>query len=151
MHTYQARVMGVWLPFIVAGVVLGQGAGIEWEILNEEALDLQRAGRYDRALLVAKKALEVAEKNVGRDHPDVVVSLNTLVGLYVEQGLYAQAEPLCERALAIKENTLPIDHPSIAASLNILAGLYHVQGKYGQAEPLYKNVFHKVTFPGLRR
>ena len=42
--------------------VEARGAGIEWEILNQEVMRLHQAGQYDRAALVAKKALEVAEK-----------------------------------------------------------------------------------------
>ena len=43
--------------------MLAQGAGIEWEILNQEVKSLYQQGQYDRAVVVAKKALEVAEKN----------------------------------------------------------------------------------------
>jgi hypothetical protein len=31
--------------------------GIEWNLLNQEVSDLYRAGKYDRAVTVAKKAL----------------------------------------------------------------------------------------------
>ena len=63
-----------------------EGAGIEWDILNEEAAQLYRAGKYDRGVIVAKQALSVAESNVGPDHPDVATSLNNLAGLYHAQG-----------------------------------------------------------------
>jgi hypothetical protein len=53
----------------------------EWETLNQEAIDLHRAGYYDRAIAVAKTAIDVAESNVGPDHPTVGTSLNTLAGL----------------------------------------------------------------------
>lgn len=36
----------------------------EWEILNQEVRELFRMGNYDLAVTVAKKSLEVAEKNV---------------------------------------------------------------------------------------
>ena len=62
--------------------VFAQGAGIEWEILNQEVMELHRTGKYDRAVDVAEKALEVAESNVGLDHPDVATSLNNLALLY---------------------------------------------------------------------
>ena len=55
--------------------VFAQGAGIEWDILNQEVQKLYRTGKYDRAVVVAKKALEVAEKNVGPNHPDLAHSL----------------------------------------------------------------------------
>ena len=80
-----------------------QGAGIEWDTLNQEIMELYRTGKYDRAVVVAKKALEVAEENVGPNHPDVATSLNNLAELYDTQGQYAQAEPLYKRALAICE------------------------------------------------
>ena len=96
--------------------VTEQGAGIEWEILIEEVKRLYRAGKYDRAVIVAKKALEVAEKTVGPDHPDVATSLLGLGTLYDEQGKYEEAEPLYKRALAILEAALGPDHPSVATS-----------------------------------
>ena len=117
--------------------VFAQGAGIEWETLNQEVRSLYQNGQYDRAVVVAKKALEVAEKNVGPDHPDVAVSLNNLALLYDTQGRYAQAEPLYKRSLAILEKSLGPDHPDVAKSLNNLGLLYDKQGQYTQAEPLY--------------
>ena len=112
--------------------------GIEWETLNDEVNSLYQQGRYDRAVVVAKKALQVAEQTVGPDHPSVATSSNKLARLYVNQGQYAEAEPLYKRALAIREKALGADHPDVATSLNNLALLYHYQGQYAQAEQLYK-------------
>ena len=74
--------------FVVA-VILGTGVpahaqGIEWEILNKEVVALYQKGQYDRAVIVAKKAIEVAEKAIGRDHPDVPTSLENMAALYRE-------------------------------------------------------------------
>ena len=101
-----------------------RGAGIEWNIFNQEVKELYRAGKYDRAVVVAKKAIEVAEKNVGTDHSDVARSLNDLAELYRTQGQYVQAEPLYKRSLAIWEKALGPDHPNVAVSLENLAVLY---------------------------
>ena len=78
-----------------------QGAGIEWDMLNKEGMRLYQAGDYKRATVIAEKALNVAEENVGPDHPDVATSLNNLAELYRAQGEYAKAEPLYTRSLAI--------------------------------------------------
>ena len=43
----------------------------EWETLNDEVMSLYRQGRYDQAVVVAEKALQVAEETVGAYHPDV--------------------------------------------------------------------------------
>lgn len=80
--------------------------GIEWETLNDEVNSLYRQGRYDRAVVVAKKALAVAEEAVGPDHPAVAQSLNNLALLCYAQGQYAQAEPLYKGSLAIREKVL---------------------------------------------
>ena len=116
--------------------VFAQGAGIEWEILNQEVMELNRTGKYDRAVVVAKKALEVAEKNVGPNHPDVATSLNNLAELYRTQGQYAPAEPLFKRALAILEKALGPDHPDVATSLENLAVLYRATKRDQEAETL---------------
>jgi tetratricopeptide (TPR) repeat protein len=108
-------------------------AGIEWDTLNREVMDLGRAGHYDRAIIVAKKALEVAEHNVGPHHPDVATSLSGLAELYREKGDYAAAEPLHKRALAIFEQTLGPTHPAVATSLNNLAALYRAMQRDAEA------------------
>ena len=82
--------------------VFAEGAGIEWGILTDEVMELYRAGKYDRGVVVAKKAVEVAEGNAGPNHPSVATSLNNLAALYETQGHYAQAEPLYKRSLAIE-------------------------------------------------
>jgi tetratricopeptide (TPR) repeat protein len=118
--------------------VHAQGAGIEWDILNQEVMDLYRAGKYDRAVVVAQKALQVAEQNVGPDHPDVATSLNNLAELYRTQGDYAKAEPLYKRSLAISEKALGPDHPDVATSLEHLAVLYRATKRNAEAEALEK-------------
>ena len=117
-------------------VVHAQGAGIEWDVLNQEVMELYRAGKYDRAVIVAQKALQVAEQNVGPDHPDVATSLNNLAGLYRTQGDYAKAEPLYKRSLAIWEKALGPDHPDVATSLENLAALYRDTNRGSAADAL---------------
>ncbi len=116
--------------------VLAQGAGSEWDILLQEAMELHRTGKYDRGVVIARKALEVAEKNDGPDHPNVVVSLNFLGLLYDTQGQYAQAEPLYKRALAIYEKAFGPDHPNVALILVNLAELYRATKRDEEAETL---------------
>jgi len=83
-----------------------QGAGIEWEIFNQEVKDLYRQGKYDKAVSLAREAIEEAEAKVGTDHPDLANTLNDLALLYKTQGDYAKAEPLYKRSLAILEKVL---------------------------------------------
>jgi tetratricopeptide (TPR) repeat protein len=117
-------------------VLHAQGAGIEWDILNQEVLELSRAGKYDRAVVVAQKAVVVAIQNVGPDHPNVATSLHNLAALYRTQGDYAQAEPLFKRSLAIIEKALGPDHPNVATVLENLAVLYRATKRGSEAEAL---------------
>ncbi len=94
-------------------------------------------GHYPESEKLLKRALEMREKSLHPEHPDVALSLNNLAVLYKTQGKYVEAEPLLKRALAIDEMALGPEHPDVAANLNNLAGLYHDQGRYGEAEPLY--------------
>ena len=106
----------------MSSLTYAQGAGIEWDLLNKEVMELYSAGNYDHAVIVAQKALRVAEQNGGSG--DVATSLNNLAQLYDTQGDYAKAEPLYKRSLAILEKALGSDHPGVATSLNNLAALY---------------------------
>ena len=59
-------------------------------------------------------ALQIDEKALGPDHPDLATDLNNLAVLYNAQGKYAEAARLYERSLAIKEKVLGTEHPSLA-------------------------------------
>jgi tetratricopeptide (TPR) repeat protein len=106
--------------------------------LNQEAIALYQAGRYQDAEPLLQQSLAIRRQQLGADHPDVATSLNNLALLYQAQGRYREAEPLQQQALAIRREQLGEDHPDVANSLNSLALLYLFQGRYGEAEPLYQ-------------
>ena len=106
--------------------------------LNNLALLYKKQSKYDTAEPLYKRAIEIGEKTLGTDHPDVATRYNNLAELYRAQGKYDAAEPLYKRALKIWESRLGENHPNIASVLNNLASLYESQGKYDAAEPLYK-------------
>lgn len=70
------------LLFLFGAAALAVAQGTEWETLNDEVKSLYQKGQYDRALVVAKKALDAAEKTFGPDHLTVAMSLNSLATLY---------------------------------------------------------------------
>ena len=95
-------VLAVTLLCGVSSPVHGQGAGTEWETLNQEVMELYRSGKYERAIVLAKKTIEVAEQNVGPDHPDVATSLENLADLYRATKRTTEADALEERAARIR-------------------------------------------------
>jgi CHAT domain-containing protein/Tfp pilus assembly protein PilF len=106
--------------------------------LNTEFVRLYNAGDYDEARSLAERVLEIRERVLGPEHPDVAQALNSLAVFYVDMGDYARAEPLYERALATREKALGPEHIDVAITLSDLANLYKDRGYYAKAEPVYK-------------
>jgi tetratricopeptide (TPR) repeat protein len=99
----------------------------------------QGQGNYGFAEPWLRNCLEVVQQRLGKEHPDVAMSLNNLAILYRFQGKYEEAEPLYRSALEMRKRLLGEEHPDVAISLNNLAVLYQLQGKYEEAEPLYRS------------
>src|ERR1700754_2870520 len=84
------------------------------------------------------QALEIYEKQVGPEHPDVASVLNNLAVFYTNERRFAEAEKTHLRALAIREKLYPPEHPDIAQSKCNLAVVYHSRGDYTRAAELYR-------------
>jgi CHAT domain-containing protein/Tfp pilus assembly protein PilF len=106
--------------------------------LNQEFVTLFQAGRYQEALALEERALEIFEKTRGPEHPDTLAILSNLGGVYRITGAYERALPLLQRALQAREKVLGPEHPDTAASLNNLGLLYYAMGRYHQALPLHR-------------
>ena len=109
------------------------------EELDHITTSLYQVGRHIEAVQVARTQLELAERELGREHSDTLASLNNLAELYRGQGHYGEAEPLYERALATSESALGKEHPDTLISINNLALLYQAQGRYAEAESLNRH------------
>lgn len=88
--------------------------------LNNLAALSGEQGKYEEAPLYVR-ALEICEKLLGHDHPELATTLIRLAFVYINQGKYEEAEPLCKRALEIREKLLGHDHPELATTLINLA------------------------------
>jgi len=110
--------------------------------LNKQVTELYQAGKFNEAIPIAKKSLELSEIALGPDNPATVQALNNLAELYRSMGDYAKAEPLYQRALNITEKAVGPDHPATAQALNNLGLLYYYMGDYAKAEPLYQRAFN---------
>src|SRR5450432_4015178 len=75
------------------------------QVLNllKQAMEKQAAGQTDEAISLAERALKLAEKNLGPEHPTVVMSLATLAQLYEQKHDDKQAEQSYLRAIAIAD------------------------------------------------
>jgi tetratricopeptide (TPR) repeat protein len=106
--------------------------------LNQQVNQLIEQGKYQEAIPIAERALEVAKRARGPEHPETANALDNLGLLFKNIGGYAKAEPLYQEALRIRQKVLGSEHPDTAQSLNNLAVLYVDMGEYPKAEPLYQ-------------
>src|SRR5262245_1679565 len=106
--------------------------------LNKDFFQLYGAGKFDEAIAVVQRHLEINERIFGPDHHNVAATLGRLALLNAIKGEYAKAEALFQRSLLIKEKAFGPDHPDVASSLNNFAVLYMETAEYTKAEPLYR-------------
>jgi len=139
-NSFQARLLiATFVSLLaIASSISGQSETPKWKELLDRADSLSAAQNQDSAIVVGQQALELAEKEFGKEDTVVALVLHRL-GLYNDlSSNYAGAGPLYQSALAIRERLLGPEHPSVASSLNDLADLYVAQGKYAEAEPLFQ-------------
>jgi tetratricopeptide (TPR) repeat protein/curved DNA-binding protein CbpA len=106
----------------------------DWKALNEESALFYERGQYERALEATNKALEIARKSVGKNHPNYATSLSRLALICDFRGQHEEAKSLYAESLAIREKTLGAHHPDVATNLNNLALLNAKDSQYGLAE-----------------
>lgn len=97
------------------------------------------AGNDAEAVECLRKALEIGDRTVGPDHPDLIILLNDLTRIYLRQSAYAAAEPLLLRLLEMKRSKGE-DHPEVATVLASLATVRQGLGRHESAEQLWRRV-----------
>ncbi|HEX6183649.1 MAG TPA: TonB family protein [Pyrinomonadaceae bacterium] len=104
--------------------------------LNAEVLKFYRAGKFDEALKLAKRVLELREQTSGADDLSVGYALNNLAAIYRQKGKRGEAEQLLRRSLAIGEKHGGAETDYVADVKSQL-GLLQIEGReYNQAGPL---------------
>ena len=95
-------------------------------------------GKLREAEPLFRRALTVAEAELGPEHPDTARTLQDVGGLVQALGRPTEAEPFLRRALAITERGSGSDHPDVARILNDLAELFLATNRLNEAEPLLR-------------
>jgi CHAT domain-containing protein/Tfp pilus assembly protein PilF len=95
-------------------------------------------GKYDEAQSMLEKALEIREKIIGPDHPDIAFTLTLEANIAYYKGDLAKAETFFERAIAMLETTLGMECPQVATRLNNLASVYLTKGDFNKSELLHR-------------
>lgn len=110
----------------------------EARTLNEAAVKLFNKGKYDEALPLARRALQLREKLLPRTDGQISSSLTNLGEIYLAKKDYKQAKDVFVRLLHIQEELFGRDDPNLSYTLDRLAVLYYVAGNYDETEAAYK-------------
>ena len=82
------------------------------------------------------RALGVAERVLGSDHPDIATTLTHLAVVAQKQGRMEEAVAFQLRALSIEEQSFGVEHPALVPRLVDLAALRHQSGVAEESEAL---------------
>ena len=90
-------------------------------------------GDYEKALKYRFKALDIEEKVLDENHPQLAGSYNNTSSIYLDLGDYEKALEYNLKAIAIIEKVLEPNHPDFATSYNNIAAIYSALGDYEKA------------------
>ena len=93
---------------------------------------------FTKAIEYHRKALEIDEKVLGTNHPDVAISYKNIGVIYHNQGNYIEALVYIKKALEIEEKVLGTNHSEIAVSYNNIGNVYSDSGDYIKALECYQ-------------
>ena len=79
--------------------------------LNKQVKQLIEKGKYQEAIPIAERAVEVAKRARGPENPETASALNNLGLLFDYTADYAKAEPLFQEALRIRQKVFGQEHP----------------------------------------
>ena len=95
------------------------------------------AERLEEAQLLYRRALELNERDLGPEHPNVAISLNNLAEALRLSGKNEEAESLFRRALRIDERVLGPQSPTVATVVNNLAKVLRDTNRRAEAQSLF--------------
>ena len=99
---------------------------------------LRLTSRFDQAEPIFRRALEINEKNLGPEHPNLVFGLHNLAQLLQATNRLDDAERLHRRVLAIQEKKFGPSHTSVAVTFDHLAFLLQLKNQFAEAETNYR-------------
>jgi len=100
--------------------------------LSDSAIKLVNQQKFDEALPLAKRALQIREKLLPRTDPRVLASLNRLGDLYIAKRDYASARQIFERLLKSLEEHYGPTAWNLGGTLDRLAILYNIDRDTGK-------------------
>src|ERR1044071_7314117 len=110
----------------------------EASALSLSVVKLFKQGKFDEAIPLAKRALEIRERLLPPNDPEVLTALGNLGNLYNAKGDYGSAKKSFERLLPMQEKQFGPTNVALASTLDRLAVLYYRDRSVGKAEDAYQ-------------
>jgi eukaryotic-like serine/threonine-protein kinase len=99
----------------------------------------RRRGQPARARDVAREALPLVERGLGREHPSTALARVHAGGAEWLAGEPATGEPLMRAGIAQLEKVFPAGHPDLTAAFVILGDILRNSGRSVEARPFLEN------------
>jgi hypothetical protein len=114
---------------------------------------LSETGHWNEAEAHFRRAIAIAEKALGPEHPDTRRYQSRYARLLLDTGRAANALALAETALATHEASLGTNHPSTEASARVTADALDALGRTEEAASLRvrRGLAVKHSPTGMRR
>ncbi|KAL9606787.1 MAG: hypothetical protein Q9179_000077 [Wetmoreana sp. 5 TL-2023] len=129
------------LSFREEGVFSLQSIGEEcYRMASNFALVYSEVGRWQDALQLTERVVEVYQRSLGEEHPDTLSSMNNLANRYSEAGRRQEALQLTERVVEVRKRGLDEEHPDTLSSIHNLALFYSEAGRRQEALQLMERV-----------
>ncbi len=101
----------------------------EADTLNESVFKLLKENKYDEALALAKRALEIRERLLPRNDSRIATSLNHVGDLHIVKKHYSEAREIFQRLLHIQEERFGRNDVNLTPTLDRLGVLHTRTGK----------------------
>ncbi len=111
---------------------------LESELLSKIGRGLYILGKYPELEQLYRRILELKEKVLDKEHPDILESMAILANALGEQRKYEEAEQIHQKTLELREKVLGKEHPNTLGSMNDLAVVFNEQGRYKEAEQMHR-------------
>jgi tetratricopeptide (TPR) repeat protein len=95
-------------------------------------------GKYSDAIGFYEKVLEIKQKILPENHPDLAGSYNNIGNVYRNMAEYSKALSYYGQALEIAQKTLSANDPRLATSYNNIGTVYDNMEKYSKALSYYE-------------
>jgi tetratricopeptide (TPR) repeat protein len=102
-------------------------------IYNQLGRIRNHEGEYREALRFYEKSIEIKQKILPPNHPDLAITYSNISSVYEKMSEYSKALSCHEKAVVIRQQSLPPNHPDLAASYSNISLVYANMGDYSKA------------------